>query len=95
MKKEYEAKIRPCLFIPSNEFNGIIRDIMGGRAEYRLDGMSIVQKDGKYLEDETEIYPKLAEHFGVREVTSIHVDFRMYETSADGTCINVWVAYKD
>lgn len=81
-------QLKKCIVLDGTEFRHTVKSIIETEVcvEYALDGIYIYPTN----ENETEItdeylYQKLAEHFGVKEITSIHTDDK------DDVC--VWIAY--
>lgn len=89
MKNIREYQLKKCIFMSSDEYERIIKEIFGQNidVEFTLDGMIIGE-----LDDENEIYwdeiaSNLARYFDVKEVTSVHMD--------DIDAIGVWICYKE
>lgn len=85
MKNISENAKKTCIFIEESEFNALINRLLPGyKVDYSLDGMSIYNDED--CVDDTLLHKKLAAHFDVGEVTSIHAD--------DCDVIGVWIVYK-
>jgi hypothetical protein len=75
-----------CILIMSDDFDRLIKQLYPDEetsTEYSMDGISVYVND----EQPTDLFKRLAEHYGVKEVQSIHID--------DAEYVGVWLAYID
>lgn len=86
MKNITPYMLKTCIYLDSERFDEILNEVFGPdiRAEYSLDGISVFYETA---EEEPDVKEKLAEYFGVSEITSIHID--------DCEYIGVWICYKE
>lgn len=87
MKNVRESQLKTCIFMTEEEFTELGKALFGEGFEADIDYEGIAcQVDEDCIEDEV-LFKALAEHFGVKTVTSVHVD--------DCEYIGVWICYKD
>ena len=83
--------LKTCIFMETEQYTNILEEIFGPkiRVDFSMDGIWVGYDYDEYNEttEEPDVEAKLAEYFGVSEVTSIHVD--------DCDEIGVWICYKE
>lgn len=79
--------LKKAIFMELGYFESVLNQIYDRKieVEYEYDGLTII--DDTDMIDTDELNKKLAEHFGVKEVTSFHAD--------DCDTVGVWIIYKD
>lgn len=84
MKNVKDYQLKKCIFMETEEFNGIIKTVFGNEfeADFGLDGISVWSRAEGL--SEKEINEGLSKYFDVT-VTSVHVD--------DFDDIGVWICY--
>ena len=88
MKNVRHDQRKTCIILEVQEYNSLLNNLFGPdiEADYSMDGISIGFKNGDDLDTE-ELHKKLAEYFGVKQVTSTHID--------DCDVPLIWIVYKD
>ena len=81
--KDYQLK--KCIFLTGDEFGRIVYDLLNATVEYTLEGWSVY--DDEDIVDANKLYSALKEHFGLEQITSIHIDDCDYP-------VGVWIVYK-
>lgn len=86
MKNVKDYQLKKCIFMETEEFNGVIKKVFGDEfeADFGLDGICVWSR-AEELED-VDINNGLSEYFDVN-VTSVHID--------DYDSIGVWICYRD
>ena len=86
MKNVKENQLKKCIFMETEEFNGIIKRVFGEEfeADFGLDGISVWSRAEGL--SEKEINEGLSKYFDVT-ITSVHVD--------DFDDMGVWICYRD
>lgn len=79
-----------CLFTSCGEYERILKELFGDDllVEFGMEGIWVGYDDSDLWVDEERIHSKLAEYFGVRKVTSVHMDDDVMD-------VGVWIAYED
>lgn len=86
MRNVTEYMIKTSIVIPSDAYSRIVDELFPGfKVYFDLDGL--YYSDGRDDLEYEVLYAKLAEYFGVKKVTSVHID--------DCDDIGVWITYKD
>ena len=87
MKNVKDNQLKTCIFLTAEEFTGIVHETLGNDVivEYTLEGLDIYTDDN--IVDVDELHEALQNHFGVQEITSIHMD--------DCDYVGVWIVYKN
>lgn len=85
MKNISKYSLKTCIFLDEDEFNAVIKEIYGENASCSLDNYVEVN-DGNDIVFQNELYPKLAEYFGVNKIVSAHVDDCTY---------SCWIVYEE
>ena len=87
MKNVREDQIKTCITMDTKQFEALIKELIDDTVyiEFSIDGIGI------YYESEDvsceDVLKGLAEYFGVKEVTSFHIDTYDYPL--------VWIVYRD
>lgn len=86
MKNVRESQLKKCIFMETEEFDIIIKEVFGEEyeANFSLEGIDVCSEDNGLSCE--EINEGLSKYFDV-EVTSTHID--------DCDYIGVWICYKE
>lgn len=85
MQNVRPENLKTAIFTTLDEFRNLVYELCGENSDvdYDYDGISFGDEDG----NSEPVIEKLCEHYGVKEITSIHAD--------DCDMVGIWIIYKE